>query len=67
MGQEENLLIGPFQLIEEVGRGGMGTVWRAERVDGGFDQTVAIKLIKRGMDTNEVIRRLRRSGRFCRC
>jgi eukaryotic-like serine/threonine-protein kinase len=51
------MLIGPYQLQEEVGRGGMGTVWRAERVDGGFDQTVAIKLIKRGMDTNEVIRR----------
>jgi serine/threonine-protein kinase len=49
--------IGAYQLREEVGRGGMGTVWRAERVDGGFQQTVAIKLIKRGMDTNEVIRR----------
>ncbi len=50
-------VIGPYQLHEEIGRGGMGTVWRAERVDGGFQQTVAIKLIKRGMDTNEVIRR----------
>jgi len=56
-GEPIGLLIGPYQLHEEVGRGGMGTVWRAERVDGGFDQTVAIKLIKRGMDTNEVIRR----------
>ena len=50
-------LIGPYRLEAEVGRGGMGTVWRAERVDGGFQQTVAIKLIKRGMDTHEVIRR----------
>jgi len=49
--------IGPYRLQEEVGRGGMGTVWRAERADGEFQQTVAVKLIKRGMDTNEVIRR----------
>lgn len=49
--------VGPYRLVEEVGRGGMGTVWRADRFDGGFQQTVAIKLIKRGMDTNEVIRR----------
>jgi serine/threonine-protein kinase len=54
---EPGQLIGPYRLEAEVGRGGMGTVWRAERVDGGFQQTVAIKLIKRGMDTNEVIRR----------
>jgi hypothetical protein len=47
---------GDSQLRQEVGRGGMGTVWRAERVDGGFRQTVAIKLIKRWMDTNSAKR-----------
>lgn len=37
--------IGPYRLIEEIGRGGMGVVYRAERADGSFDQQVAIKLV----------------------
>ncbi len=49
--------IGPYKLVERIGTGGMGTVWRAHRVDDSFDQTVAIKLIKRGMDTDEIVRR----------
>lgn len=52
--------IGAYRLEEEVGRGGMGTVYRAVRVDGEFDQTVAVKLIKRGMDTDMILRRFRR-------
>jgi serine/threonine protein kinase len=52
--------IGAYRLEDEVGRGGMGAVYRAQRVDGEFDQTVAIKLIKRGMDTDMILRRFRR-------
>ena len=37
--------IGAFELVELIGRGGMGRVYRAERRDGRFEQTVAIKLI----------------------
>ena len=37
--------IGPFRLTERIGHGGMGDVWRGERSDGLFEQTVAIKLI----------------------
>lgn len=48
---------GPYILEEEVGRGGMGSVWRARRGDGSFHQIVAVKLIRRGMDTDDVIRR----------
>lgn len=36
--------IGPYRLIEEIGRGGMGSVWRAERADGSFQREVALKL-----------------------
>jgi serine/threonine protein kinase/tetratricopeptide (TPR) repeat protein len=52
--------VGVYRLEEEVGRGGMGVVYRAERVDGEFAQTVAIKLIKRGMDTDQILKRFRR-------
>ena len=52
--------IGAYRLDEEIGRGGMGVVYRATRVDGEFDQTVAVKLIKRGMDTDLILKRFRR-------
>ncbi len=39
--------IGPWRLIEEVGRGGMGSVWRAERADGVYEREVALKLPRR--------------------
>jgi non-specific serine/threonine protein kinase/serine/threonine-protein kinase len=51
---------GVYKIIEEIGRGGMGMVYLAERADGEFAQRVAIKIIKRGMDTEEVLRRFRR-------
>ena len=51
--------LGPYRLIGELGRGGMGTVYLAERADGQFEQHVALKLVKRGMDTDEILRRFR--------
>ncbi|MEZ4425639.1 MAG: protein kinase [Gemmatimonadota bacterium] len=51
--------VGPYRLVRELGRGGMGAVYLAERRDGSFEQTVALKLVKRGMDTDEVLRRFR--------
>lgn len=51
--------IGPYRLVHEIGRGGMGAVYLAERADGEFRQSVAIKLIKRGMDSDYIIRRFR--------
>ncbi len=50
--------LGPYRLLRELGAGGMGTVFLAERVDGGFVQQVAIKLL-RGFPTRDGLRRLR--------
>jgi serine/threonine protein kinase/tetratricopeptide (TPR) repeat protein len=55
VGQE----FGPYRVIREIGRGGMGRVFLAERADQEFHRWVAIKLIKRGMDTDSVIRHFR--------
>ncbi len=51
--------IGAYRLVRELGRGGMGAVWLATRADEKFQQTAAIKLLKRGTDTEEVLRRFR--------
>jgi serine/threonine-protein kinase len=36
--------VGPYRLNREIGRGGMGTVWLAERADGAYKRQVALKL-----------------------
>ena len=52
--------VGVYELEREIGRGGMGAVYLGKRADGEFRQTVAIKLIKRGMDTDSILKRFRR-------
>jgi serine/threonine protein kinase len=47
---------GPYQLEKRIGRGGMGSVWLASKPDG---PKVAVKLVRRGMDTSEILRRFR--------
>jgi serine/threonine protein kinase/tetratricopeptide (TPR) repeat protein len=51
--------VGSYRLVREVGRGGMGAVYEALRADGEFRHRVAVKLIKRGMDTDFILRRFR--------
>jgi serine/threonine-protein kinase len=51
--------LGPYRLIEEIGSGGMGTVFLAERADDSFHRHVAIKLL-RGIPTRETTERMRR-------
>jgi eukaryotic-like serine/threonine-protein kinase len=50
---------GPYELLEEIGRGGMGTVYKARRADKAYDATVAVKLVRPGMDTDFVLGRFR--------
>ncbi len=55
----EGKLIGPYKIVREIGRGGMGDVYLAVRADDEYRKRVAIKLVKRGMDTNNILRRFR--------
>ncbi|MEO5898214.1 MAG: serine/threonine-protein kinase, partial [Vicinamibacterales bacterium] len=51
--------IGAYRIVREIGRGGMGTVYLGERADAQFEMRVALKVIKRGMDTDAVLQRFR--------
>lgn len=52
-------VIGSYRVVREIGRGGMGTVYLAHRADEQYHKRVAIKVIKRGMDTDAVLRHFR--------
>jgi serine/threonine protein kinase len=49
--------LGTYRIIRELGRGGMGAVYLALRADRTFEKQVAIKLVKRGIDTDAVLQR----------
>jgi TolB-like protein/Flp pilus assembly protein TadD/tRNA A-37 threonylcarbamoyl transferase component Bud32 len=56
--------LGAYRIEREIGRGGMGAVYLAERADNAFQRRVAIKIIKRGMDTDFVLGRFRHERRI---
>lgn len=56
------LQYGPYTLESLIGRGGMGSVWRAHRHDGRFDAHVAIKLLNSALLEPASERRFRREG-----
>lgn len=51
--------LGAYRIIYEIGRGGMGAVYLATRADDQYRKQVAIKVVKRGMDSDEVLGRFR--------
>jgi len=51
--------IGPYRLVEKIGHGGMGVVYRAARADGAYQQEVAIKLLPRFFESEVAITRFR--------
>jgi eukaryotic-like serine/threonine-protein kinase len=56
-GPSEGDRIGRYRVIRELGVGGMGSVYLAERADGVFEQRVALKLIRGAMDNEDIVRR----------
>lgn len=61
--QDANAMIGSrvgrYRLLREIGRGGMGTVYLAERADGEYEQQVAIKLVSESRMADTILVRLR--------
>ena len=53
----EGKVIGAYKIVKQIGLGGMGSVYLAERADGQFEQKVALKLIKPGNNSFEIIKR----------
>ena len=51
--------VGVYQLMEQIGQGGMGEVYRAVRADGQYDKEVAIKFVRLGFDSSAVLERFR--------
>ena len=50
---------GAYRVVREIGRGGLGAVYLAARSDEQYQKQVAIKLVKRGLDTDDILRRFR--------
>lgn len=51
--------VGPFRIVRKIGSGGMGNVYLGERNEGGFEQQVALKFIRKGMDSTHIITRFK--------
>lgn len=51
--------IGAYRLVERIGRGGMGSVYRAERTTGDFEHVAAVKIIKPGLLSDALVERFR--------
>src|SRR5262245_37508832 len=56
VGEGPVTVIGPYKLVQQIGEGGMGTVWMAQQTEP-VKRLVAVKLIKAGMDSRQVIAR----------
>ena len=55
-GEAEGDVIGGYKLLQSIGEGGMGTVWMAQQA-APIQRKVALKIVKLGMDTKEVVAR----------
>src|SRR5207245_5929724 len=51
--------IGTYDILDQIGHGGMGEVFSAVRADGQYEKKVAIKLVRSGYDTESILERFR--------
>ncbi|MGQ0723154.1 MAG: tetratricopeptide repeat protein [Candidatus Eiseniibacteriota bacterium] len=51
--------VGPYRILKELGRGGMGEVLLAERADGEFEHRVALKIVRAGLRREDIVERFR--------
>jgi serine/threonine-protein kinase len=51
--------VGNYRIVRPLARGGMGIVYLAERADGAFERTVALKVLRRGLDSEDILARFR--------
>ncbi len=56
-------VLGPWRVGDRIGVGGMGEVYSAQRADGAYESEVAVKVLKRGLDTDAVMGRFLRERR----
>lgn len=54
------LFIGPYRLLQPMGQGGMGSVYLAVRADREFTKHVALKVIRKGMGSDDIVSRFRK-------
>lgn len=57
-------VVGPYALLSPIGRGGMGSVWLAERSDGRFERRVAVKFLNFAVIAHGGAERFKREGRI---
>ena len=51
--------IGPYEIVDEIGEGGMGAIYLARRADDHYNKQVAIKLVRRGFDSSFTVSRFK--------
>src|SRR5215469_2552191 len=60
-------VIGAYKLVSQIGQGGMGNVWLAERSDGRFERRVAVKFLNIALMGKAGEQRFKREGRILAC